>query len=322
MKRLLALALCLGASLSTASAPRAQNWPTKTIRIEVGFAAGGSTDVTARVLAQALSVRLKQPVIVENRPGAGANIAADYVAKAAPDGYTLLLATSTSHAANPSLYQHLPFNVQTDFAPITQVTFIPNIMVVNRSFPASNVTEFIAYAKANPGKINFGSAGNGSSQHLAGELFNSVAGVNMVHVAYRGGAPAINDLLAGQVQVVFAPLIEALEQVRAGNLKAIGITTRKASPLLPDVPPIADKLPGYDVALWNGLFAPAKTPAAIIDRLNTAAVDALRSDELKVKFAAQGSEPVGSTPEAFRDFVAAELEKWGKLVQISGAKVQ
>jgi tripartite-type tricarboxylate transporter receptor subunit TctC len=212
--------------------------------------------------------------------------------------------------------------VQKDFEPITLTAFIPNLLVVNPSLPASNVPEFVAYLKANPGKLNFGSAGNGSSQHLAGELFNSLADVRMIHVAYRGGAPAVNDLLGGQVQVIFAPLVEVLQQVRADRLRALGITTVKRSALLPDVPPIAETLGGYEVTLWNGLLAPAKTPPDIVEKIHLAAKDALRSDALKAKLAEQGSEPVGNTPAEFRAFIASELVKWRKLVEISGATVQ
>jgi tripartite-type tricarboxylate transporter receptor subunit TctC len=322
MRRLLLLVLTLGLALSGAAAHAEAAWPARQIRLLVGYAAGGSTDVTARIVAQALSERLGQPVIIENRPGAAGNLAAEAAAKADPDGYTLLMTTSTTFATNPNLYKTLPFDVQADFAPITVTAFIPNLLVVNPSVPANSVPEFIAHLKANPDKLNFGSAGNGSSQHISGELFNSLAGVRMIHVPYRGGAPAVNDLLGGQVQVIFAPLIEVLQQVRADKLKALGITTAKRSPLLPDVATIAETLPGYEVALWNGLVAPAKTPPEIIDRINRAAVDALHSPDLKAKFAEQGSEPVGNTPAEFRAFIASELVKWRRLVQISGATVQ
>jgi len=322
MWRLFLRALTLGTALLAAAAHAQTAWPTKQIRILVGYAAGGSTDVTARLVGQALSERLGQPVIIENRPGAGGNLAAEATAKADPDGYTLLMATSTTIATNPSLYKSLPFDVQTDFAPVTLTAFIPNLLVVNPSVPANNVPDFIAYLKANPGKLNFGSAGNGSSQHIAGELFDSLAGVRMIHVPYRGGAPAVNDLLGGQVQVVFAPLVEVLQQVRADKVKALGITTAKRSPLLPDVPPIAETLQGYDVTLWNGLLAPAKTPPEIIDRINRTAIDALRSRELRAKLAEQGSEPVGNTPVEFKSFIGSELVKWRRLVEISGAAVQ
>jgi tripartite-type tricarboxylate transporter receptor subunit TctC len=321
MWRFFSLAVTLAMYLAPATQAQTA-WPTKPIRILVGFAAGGSTDVTARLIAQALSERLGQPVIIENRAGAGGNIAAEAAAKADPDGYTLLMATSTTFGANPALYKSLPFDVQADFAPISVTAFIPNLLVVNPSVPAGNVSDFIAYLKANPGRLNFGSAGNGTSQHLAGELFNSLAGVRMIHVAYRGGAPAVNDLLGGQVQVIFAPLVEVLQQVRADKLKALGITTAKRSPLLPEVPTIAESLPGYEVTLWNGLLAPAKTAPEIIDRINRATIDALRSDALKAKLAEQGSEPAGNTPAEFKTFIGTELVKWRRLVEISGATVQ
>ena len=321
MRRSISLALALALML-LGQAHAQTAWPAKPIRLIVGFAAGGSTDVTARIIAQALSDRLGQPVVVENRGGAGGNIGADAVAKADPDGYTLLMATSSTFAANPNLYKTLPFDVQKDFAPITVTAFIPNLLVVNPSVPANNVADFIAYLKANPDKLNFASAGNGTSQHLSGELFNSLAGVRMTHVAYRGGAPAVTDLLGGQVQVIFAPLVEVIQQVRAEKLKALGITTAKRSPLLPDVPTILKSLPGYEVALWNGLLAPAKTPPDIIDRINRATIEALRSPEVKAKLAEQGSEPVGNTPAEFKAFIESELVKWRRLVEISGATVQ
>jgi tripartite-type tricarboxylate transporter receptor subunit TctC len=321
MRRSISLGLVLALML-LGQAHAQTAWPAKPIRMIVGFAAGGSTDVTARIIAQALSERLGQPVVVENRGGAGGNIGAEAVAKADPDGYTLLMATSSTFAANPNLYKSLPFDVQKDFAPITVTAFIPNLLVVNPSVPANNVADFITYLKANPDKLNFASAGNGTSQHLSGELFNSLAGVRMTHVAYRGGAPAVSDLLGGQVQVIFAPLVEVIQQVRADKLKALGITTAKRSPLLPDVPTILESLPGYEVALWNGLLAPAKTPPAIIDRINRATIEALRSPEVKAKLAEQGSEPVGNTPAEFKAFIESELVKWRRLVEISGATVQ
>ena len=323
MRRSISLALALALALLLLGPAHAQTaWPGKPIRLIVGFAAGGSTDVTARIIAQALSDRLGQPVVVENRGGAGGNIGADAVAKADPDGYTLLMATSSTFAANPNLYKSLPFDVQKDFAPITVTAFIPNLLVVNPSVPANNVADFIAYLKANPDKLNFASAGNGTSQHLSGELFNSLAGVRMTHVAYRGGAPAVSDLLGGQVQVIFAPLVEVIQQVRGEKLKALGITTAKRSPLLPEIPTIQESLPGYEVALWNGLLAPAKTPPDIIDRINRATIEALRSPEVRAKLAEQGSEPVGNTPAEFKAFIESELVKWRRLVEISGATVQ
>ncbi len=326
---LLAIALSVvafvAAGTETKSAEPAKsetNWPTKPIRIIVGFAAGGSTDVTARLVAQALSERLGQQVFVENRPGAGGNIGAEAVAEAVPDGYTLLLTTNGTLAANPSLYKTLPFDVKRDFAPIALTARIPNLLVVNPSVPANNVADFIAYAKANPGKLNFGSSGNGTSLHIAGELFNELAGVNMTHVPYRGGALALNDLLGGQIQVMFEPIVEVIQQVRAEKVKALGVTTVKRSPLLPDVPTIGESLPGYEITAWNGLLAPAATPPGIITRLNRATDDALHSKDVQEKLAEQGSEPAGGTAAEFGAFLDSELIKWKKLVEISGATVQ
>ena len=321
MRRSMVLAFAVGLAL-VATAQAQITWPVKPIKILVGYAAGGSTDVTARIIAQALSERLGQPVLVENRAGAGGNIAAEAAAKADPDGYTLLMATSSTFATNPALYKSLPFDVQADFAPIAVTAFIPNLMVVNPAVLADNLADFIAYAKANPGQLNYGSAGNGTSQHISGALFNAQADVKMIHIAYRGGAPAVNDLLGGQIQVLFAPLVEVVQQVRAEKLKALGITTAKRSPLLPDVPTIAQTLPGYEVTLWNGLLAPAKTPPEIIERINRAAIDALRSEDVKAKLAEQGSEPVGNSPAEFKAFISSELVKWKRLVEISGATVQ
>ncbi|TDR90499.1 tripartite tricarboxylate transporter substrate binding protein [Enterovirga rhinocerotis] len=314
----LACAALVAAFAAEAQAP----WPSRPIKLVVGFAAGGSTDVTARLIAQALSERLGQQVIVENRGGAGGNIGADAVAKAEPDGYTLLLTTSTTHATNPSLYKSLPFDVRKDFAPITLTAFIPNLLVIHPSVPATTIDELVAYAKANPDKLTYGSAGNGSSQHLSAELFKSLAGIRMTHAPYRGGAPAVTDLLAGNIQVLFAPLVEVLQHVEDGRLKALGVTTAKRSPLLPNAPAIGERLPGYEVALWNGLLGPAKLPKDIVERVNKEAVASLRSDDLKAKLAKQGSEPVGNTPDEFRAFIEAELVKWKKLVEISGAQVQ
>ncbi len=297
-------------------------WPTRPVRIIVGFAAGGSTDVTARIVAQALSTRLGQQVIVENRPGAGGNIGAEVVAQANPDGYTLLLTTNGTLAVNPSLYKTLPFDVKKDFAPIAITAWIPNVLVVNPAVPANNLAEFIAYAKANPGKLNFGSSGNGTSPHIAGELFNVLAGVHMTHVPYRGGALALTDLLGGQIQAMFEPLVEVLPQIRAGTVKALGVTTVKRSPLLPDVPTIAESLPGYEITAWNGLLAPAATPPDIVTRLNRATDEALHATQVQEKLAEQGSEAAGGTPAEFSSFLDSELIRWKKLVEISGATVQ
>jgi tripartite-type tricarboxylate transporter receptor subunit TctC len=304
-----------------ASVASADTWPTKPIKLVVPYPPGGSTDITARVVAESLRPLLGQPVVIDNRPGAAGNIGAEAVAKSAPDGYTLLMATST-HATNPSLYKSLAYDFVQDLAPVSQIAFIPNLLVVDPRIPASSLAEFIAYVKAGKAPVNYGSAGNGSSQHLSGALFNSIVAGDMVHVPYKGGAPATADLLAGQIQAIFAPLVEVLSHVRAGKLTALGITTRKRSPLLPDVPAINEVLPGYEVALWNGILAPAKTPSEVVSRLNEAIVKVLLQPDIRNRLAEQGSEPVGSSPAEFRQFIGTETEKWKTLVKLSGARAE
>ena len=308
--------------LLQAAAPAfADTWPTKPIKLLVPYPPGGSTDVTARVVAESLRQFLGQPVVIDNRPGAAGNIAADAVAKSAADGYMLLMATS-SLATNMSLYKNLPYDFVRDLAPVSQIAFIPNVLVVGLGVPAGNLAEFIAHLKSGKSTVNYGSAGNGSSQHLSGALFNSMVGANMVHIPYKGGAPANTDLLAGQIQAVFAPLVEVLPHIKSAKLKPLGVTTRKRSSLLPEIPTIGEVLPGYEVALWNGIMAPAKTPADVVNKLNEAIVKVINLAETKVRLAEQGSEPVGNTPVEFKQFIAAEVGKWGELVKISGATVE
>ena len=300
----------------------AQAWPSKPIKIVQGFPAGAGTHIVAQWIAEPLAKELGVNVLVEPRTGAGGNVGSEFVAKSPPDGYTLYLGTAGTHAINVSLYRNLPFDVQKDFAPITVTAFIPNLLVVNPSVPANNVADFITYLKANPDKLNFASAGNGTSQHLSGELFNSLAGVRMTHVAYRGGAPAVSDLLGGQVQVIFAPLVEVIQQVRADKLKALGITTAKRSPLLPDVPTILESLPGYEVALWNGLLAPAKTPPAIIGRLNNESSKVLAQPDVKARLGELGLDTVGGTPSEFDKYLRTESERWGKVIREQNLNLQ
>ncbi|MBV1796761.1 tripartite tricarboxylate transporter substrate binding protein [Siccirubricoccus sp. G192] len=308
------------ATLPIAPAALAQNWaPERPVRLVVPYSAGGSTDVTARLVAQALGERLGQPVVIENRPGAGGNIAAEHVAHSAPDGYTLLIATSSVIATNQALYRNLPFDAVRDFAPITQIAFVPNLLVVHPDVPARSLAELIALAKSRPGQLNYGSAGSGTSQHLAGALFAAQAGVQVVHVPYRGGAPAVTDLIAGKIQMIMSPLVEVIAHVQAGRLRPLGVTTRRRSPLLPEVPTIAEAMPGFEITLWNGLLAPAGTPPAIVARLATEAAGVLRTPEMQRKLAEQGSEPVGSTPEEFAAFIRTEIPKWTEIVRISGA---
>lgn len=299
----------------------ADTWPSRPIKLVVPYPPGGSTDVTARVIAENLRPVLGQTVVIDNRPGAGGNIGAEAVAKSAPDGYILLMATST-HVTNMSLYKNLPYDFVQDLTPVSQITFIPNVLVVGNNLPASNLAEFIAYVKSGKYAVNYGTAGNGSSQHLSSALFNSMVAGNMVHVPYKGGAPATADLLAGQIQAYFGPLVEVLTHIRGGKVKALGITTKKRSPLLPEVPTIAEALPGYEVALWNAILAPAKTPVEIVNKLNEAIVKVLNLPEVKARLAEQGSEPVGNSPTEFKQFIAAEVDKWRSLVAISGARIE
>lgn len=322
---LAALPLMLAGAADRAAQAQAQSqarWtPDKPLRIVVPFAAGGSTDVTARLVAGALAERLGQSVVVDNRGGAGGNIGAEAVARAEPDGYTLILATSSTHATNAALYRKLPFNPVRDFTPISQIAFVPNLLVVNPDLPVKSVAELVAYAKARPGQLNYGSGGAGTSLHLAAAVFAYRAGIDMVHVPYRGGAPVALDLVAGKLQVSFSPLIEVLQQVRAGKLRALGVTTARRSALLPDVPAIAEVIPGYEVALWNGIMGPAGLPAPVVARLGSEIVAIVGSQDTRSRLAELGSDPVGSTPGEFAAFVAAEQPKWAELVRISGATV-
>jgi tripartite-type tricarboxylate transporter receptor subunit TctC len=298
----------------------AQAWPSKPVTIVVPFAPGGSTDATARMLASKLHAQFNQTFIVENKPGAGGNVGADFVAKAAPDGYTLLLATS-SHVTNISLYKSLPYDFVRDLAPVSQVAVIPSLLVVNPAVPARTLPEFIRLIRQS-NAVSYGSSGSGSSPHLAAAVFDKMAGGKMVHVPYKGSGPALVDLLGGQIQAVFAPFVDALPHVRAGKLRALGITSKSRSGLLPEVPAIAEALPGYEVVLWNGIFAPARTPPDVTARLSRAIVEVLRQEDTKKLLAEQGSEPMGSTPQAFRQYVAGEIPKWKALVELSGAKVE
>ncbi len=299
---------------------RAQGWsPDKPIKLVVPFAAGGSTDITARLVAQALGDRLGQPMGVETRPGAGGNIGAEAVARAAPDGQTLFMATSGIIGANKALYRTLPFDPVRDFAPISQVAFVPNILVVGPSMPATSIADLIARVKARPGEVTYGSAGIGTSQHMAGALFAQRAGLNMIHVPYRGGAPANTDLVSGKIDFIMSPLVEVLAHIRAGTLKPLGVTTLRRSPLFPDVPTIAETMPGFEIALWSGLMAPAGTPVAAVQRLAVETAAVLRTPELRGKLAEQGSEPVGSNPDEFASFMQRDIPKWTEIVRLSGA---
>ena len=295
-------------------------YPTRPVRIVVPQTPGASTDLTARLIAQKLSPNFGQPVIVENRPGAGSIVGTELVAKATPDGHTLLVVAS-SIVLNPILQKNLPFDPQRDLAPIAQLSTFPNVLVVHPAVPAKNVQELVALAKAKPGALNYGSAGTATGTHLSAELFKHMTGTDMVHVPYKGGGAAIPALLGGQVQLMFSTTVAALPQVRAGKLRALAVTSAKRSPSAPEVPTIAESgVPGYDHSAWNGLFAPAKTPRAIISRLNGEVVQILHSPDVKAIFLKEGAEPVGNKPEEFAAILKSESAKWTKVVQASGMK--
>jgi tripartite-type tricarboxylate transporter receptor subunit TctC len=301
------------------SAALALDYPTRPVRIIVPVAAGGGADITGRMIAQWLSERFGQQFIVENRAGGGTNIGTEAVAHAAPDGYTLLHINIT-HSINPTLYEKLNYSFARDLVPVAGIVGVSNVIEIHPSVPATTVPEFIAYAKANPGKINMGSAGNASSSHMAGELFKMLAGVNIIHVPYRGQGPAMTDLLGGQLQVVFATTPGTTEFVRAGKLRALGVTTASRTDLLPEVPPVADFVPGYEMSQWYGIAAPKGTPAEIIDKLNREINAAFSDPKMKARFADVGGTALPGTPDEFAKFVAAELEKWAKVVKFAGLK--
>jgi tripartite-type tricarboxylate transporter receptor subunit TctC len=289
------------------------------VRIIVPTPAGGGLDVLARLMGQWLSERLGQPFIIENRPGAGTNLGTEAVVRAPADGHTLLM-IGTANAINATLYEKLNFNFIRDIAPVAGIMRGPQIMVVNPAVPAKTVPEFIAYAKANPGKLNFGSAGNGTSFHVAGELFKMMAGVNMIHVPYRGGGPALADLIGGQVQVMFTGPADSVGYIRAGKLRALAVTTATRSEILPDILTVSEFLPGYETSQWFGLGAPTSTPAEIVDKLNKEINAALADPKMKARLADLGGTPLVGTPADFGKLIAEETEKWGKVVKFSGAK--
>jgi tripartite-type tricarboxylate transporter receptor subunit TctC len=296
--------------------------PDRPVRLLVGFAPGGSTDTTARVVAQAITPGLGQSVLVENRTGAGGNVASEYVARSAPDGYTLVMGSLGTHATNQALYRNLPFHVVRDFAPVSLVALSSGLLVVHPSVPVRSVTELIARARANPGGLSCGTGGSGSSQHFAAALFEHQAGVRFTQVSYRGGAPAMADLLSGRIDLIFAPVVEAIQQVRSGQLRPLGITRRERSAQLPEVPAIGEELPGYVFTSWLGLFAPAGTPAPVVARLSREVALAARTPQMRERMEQLGYEPVGSTPEEFATFQAAELPRVAELVRLSGATVE
>ena len=321
---LAALAAAIGgAPLAPGSAAAQAEWrPDRPIRVVVPFAPGGATDTMARLVGEAISGPLGQSVVVENRTGAGATIGAEHVARSAPDGYTLLMGTNTPMAAAPAIHPNLSYHPLRDFAAVAIVALSPNMAAVHPSVPANTLQEFIAHARANPGRISYGSAGVGSSQHISGALLAHLAGLEMTHVAYRGGAPAALDLVAGRVQLVINPLIEVLPYVRDGKIRPLGATTRQRHPLYPDLPSIGEILPGFEVASWQGLFAPAGTPPEAVERIAREAVAVMNQPAMRRRIEELGSIPVAMGAEVAARFLAAEVPKWAELVRISGARLE
>jgi len=306
---------------SVSRAAFAQAWPSRPIRIVVGFPAGGTPDTLARLVGQRLQERLGQPVIVDDRPGASSNVATEAVAHAAADGYTLL-SVGSPNAINATLYETLNYNFLRDIVPVAGTARLPDVIVVNPDLPAKTVAEFIAYAKANPGKLAMASAGNGTSGHVAGELFKMMAGIDMLHVPYRGGPPAVTDLLAGRVQVLFDVVTNSIELIKSGKLRALAVTSTERCAALPDVPVAADFVPGYEASYWTGLGAPKGTPADVVDKLNAAANAALADPVIAARIAALGATPLVLAPADFGRFIAGETDKWAKVVRAAHIKVE
>jgi len=318
-RRFLSLAAGAVAAPAMSRIAKAQSYPARPVRLIIGYTPGGSADLTSRLMAQWLSERLGQQFLVESRPGAGTNLATEAVVNAPPDGYTLLL-VAPANAINATLYEKLNHNFLRDIAPVAGINRFPNVMEVNPSVPAKTVPEFIAYAKANPGKLNMASSGPGSTIHVSGELFKMMTGINMVHVPYRGGAPALTDMIAGQVQVMFDNLPTSIEYVRAGRLRPLAVTGTTRSKLLPDIPTVADFVPGYEASAWYGIGAPKNTPAELINKLNTTINAILAEPVVKERFDSMGATLITGSAAEFGKYVAEETEKWAKVVKFSGAK--
>jgi tripartite-type tricarboxylate transporter receptor subunit TctC len=316
-REFLQLAAAAASITALPTVARAQGYPSRPVRIMVGFPPGGGVDVVARIMAQSLSSKLGQQFVVEDRPGAGSNIATEAVAKAAPDGYTLLL-ISVSAAINAALDRDLNFSLARDIGPVAGIMRVPGVMEVSPSFPAKTVPEFIAYAKANPGKINMASAGNGTLQHLCGEMFMQMTGVQMVHVAYRGSPAALTALMAGEAQVTFDPLPSSIELIRSGKLRALAVTSATRTDALPGIPTIGDVVTGFDASAWYGLGAPARTPAEIVEELNTAINGALDEGAIKKRLNDLGGEVIPGPPSLFGKLVADDIAKWGRVIRAAG----
>ena len=299
----------------------AQSYPTRSIRLVAPSTPGDAPDVIARLVAERLSVVLGQQVVVENRPGAGGVVGSEIVAKAAPDGYTLIMGNAGSHGINAAVYSALPYNILKDFAPISQIAVAPNIFVVNPEIPVKTIPEFIAYAKARPGQLSYASGGNGSSSHMSMELLKSMAGIDVVHVPYKGSTPALTDVIGGQVAVMSVNMPPAVPHVKAGKLRALAVTTRARTPSLPDLPTVGESLPGYETVAWFGVLAPAGTPKDIVNRLSIELGKIARSPDMRERLAGMGAEPVGGTPDEFAAVMARDIAKWTTLAKSVGIKI-
>jgi len=313
----------LAALACAATISFAQTFPEKPVRFVIGFTPGGPSDILARALGQKLTERWGQQVVIENRPGAGGNVAAEAVARSAPDGYTWLLGNNSILATNQTLYRQLPYDPVKDFAPVSLVAVQPNILVVHPAVPAHSVAELIALAKKNPGKLNYASSGSGAAAHLAGELFKSMAGVDLVHVPYKGAQPALTDVIAGQVQVMFATSASVIPHVNAGKLRALAVTAARRSPSVPELPTVSEAgVPGFEAITWHGVVVPAATPAALVERMNRDIVAVLGLPDLRERLAGLGAEVITGTPRDFAGYIAAEIPKWAKVVRDSGARIE
>lgn len=323
MKRTLfaAAIATLAAALAPAGPAAAQDFPTRPVTLVIPFAAGGSTDLVGRLIAERMAAELGQPVVVENKGGAGGNLGAAQVAKASPDGYTILMGTVATHALNPALYKKMPYDPVTSFAPVSLLVVVPNVLVVNPDFPAKTTEELIALLKKDPGKYSYASSGNGTPLHLSGELFKSMADVDMQHIPYQGAGPALVDVLSGQVPIMFDNLPSSTSHIKSGKLRALGVTTAKRAPSFPDVPAIAEAVPGYETYTWNAVFAPAGTPPEVVAKLNAAANKALADPKVQARLADFSAVSVGSTPEELGAHVKKEIAKWAPIVKASGAQL-
>ena len=313
--------LVVTVALVAAGYAAAQAYPTKSIRLVAPSTPGDAPDVIARLIAERLSVALGQQVVVENRPGAGGVVGSEIVAKAVPDGYTLIMGNAGSHGINAAVYSKLPYDILKDFAPVSQIAIAPNIFVINPGLPVTTIQEFIAYAKARPGQLSYASGGNGSSSHMSMELLKSMAGIDVVHVPYKGSTPALTDVISGEDAVMSVNMPPAVPHVKAGKLRALAVTTRTRTPSMPDLPTVAETLPGYETVAWFGVLAPAGTPRDVVNRLSAEIGRIARSPEMRERLAGMGAEPVGGTPEEFAAVMARDIAKWTELAKSVGIKI-